>query len=151
MDTFEYLGMQYGVIAHVDCSHEYSPAAGTAASTGDLLSMPKVTRIAGRRVKSWHPEVLVGTSQDQMRDASIAIIKGTDHHPLERGELVGVPEEVPRVGAVVTHHPDQRGAVRAPVRDPQCVGRVRIEREMRCEVLGHRAVDVREDVRPRIV
>jgi len=32
VDTFEYLGMQYGGIAHVDCSHEYSPAAGTAES-----------------------------------------------------------------------------------------------------------------------
>lgn len=45
-------------------------------------SEPIWTTVNGLRVKSWIPGVLVGTSRDQMRKASLGIIRNTSNHPL---------------------------------------------------------------------
>ena len=59
-----------------------------ATSHGALLVKPKRTVVSGKKVKSWHPDVLVGTSEDQMKRAALRIIESTPGHPLERA-LVG--------------------------------------------------------------
>jgi hypothetical protein len=56
----------------------------TGASAGKLLDAPKMTQIAGKKVKSWHPDILVGTSKSQMRDASLGVIKATPDHPMAK-------------------------------------------------------------------
>src|SRR6185369_12441110 len=74
-----------------------------------------------------------------------------DHHALEVGKLVRFPEKMPGVGAVVTHQAEQRGAVAYPVILAQAGGGVLVEPQVPLDVLAHRAVDVGEDVRGRVV
>ncbi len=65
------------------------PTRVAPASRGSILVSPRNTRIAGKQVKSWHPEVLLGTGQDQMRRAALAIIKANPDHPLAKSLVKG--------------------------------------------------------------
>lgn len=65
---------------------DLTPSTG-ATSHGVLLTKPKRTVVGGKSVKSWHPAVLVGTTEDQMKRAALRIIGNTPGHPLE-GALV---------------------------------------------------------------
>ena len=59
--------------------------------------------------------------------------------------------EVARIDAMVAHQPGQRGAVAIPVGLAQARRFVLVDAEMPLDVFPHRAVDVRKDVRRRVV
>ncbi|MCU0897302.1 MAG: hypothetical protein MUC55_07345 [Burkholderiales bacterium] len=74
-----------------------------------------------------------------------------DHHPPEFRKLVRLPEEVVRVGAVMAHQAEQRRPVLPPVAHAQLVRGGLVEREVFAQVSRHAAVEMREDVRRRVV
>src|SRR3989338_8068170 len=73
------------------------------------------------------------------------------HHPIKLRELVGMPQEVFRVSVVVTHQAAQRRAVTLPVMHAQCVCRRFIQLQILLQRGGHAAVEVRKNVRRRIM
>ena len=56
---------------------------GDEPTTEDFFELaPAWTNIGGKRVRSWHPGALVGTSQRQFRRAALRIIGSNPKHPL---------------------------------------------------------------------
>jgi len=73
------------------------------------------------------------------------------HHLPELGEVVCRPQKMPRVGGVVAHQTDQRRPVALPVVAPQLGRGNLVEPEMHLQIRRHGAIDVRKDVRARVV
>jgi len=64
---------------------------------------------------------------------------------------VSVSQEVPGIGTVMTHHAQQGCTVALPVDLPDTRRLVFLNTEMVADVLDHRAIDVRKDVRTSVV
>ena len=60
-------------------------------------------------------------------------------------------QEVVRVDRVMADHPQQGSAVAFPVALPDTIGFPTVDAEMALDVFAHRAIDVGEDVRRRVV
>src|SRR3989338_5312048 len=73
------------------------------------------------------------------------------HHPLKLRELVGVPQKMIRVGAMMAHQTAQRRAIALPVMHAQCVRLRLVQFQMLLQIGRHAAVDMRKDVRRRVM
>ena len=62
-----------------------------------------------------------------------------------------MPQKMLRVGAVMAHQAAQRRAIALPVMHAQLIRRRLVQLQMLLQIRGHAAIDVRKDVRRRVM